>query len=67
MITLGHGGWGLWMNGFYLEHYEQGEYKYEWTEFFTLDSKSFIKKDSSYSFDRQSYPDCRRIKFLECF
>lgn len=67
LITLGHGGdFGLWMNGLYFEHYEQGKYKYEWTEFFTLDTKSFTRKDSSYFFENHSYRDCRRVKYLVC-
>lgn len=67
LITLGFGGdWGLWMNGFYFECYDQGKYKYERTNLFTLDTKAVTRKDSSYFFDNETYRNCRTVKYLVC-
>lgn len=66
LITLGYGGYyGNWMNGFYLECWEQAKYKYEQKVFFTLGFKSFTKVDSSYDFVGVDYRNCRKIKFLQ--
>lgn len=67
LITLGYGSYdGVWMNGFYLESYLNNIYKYQNTEFLSLDFKSFIKIDSSYDFSGlNNYRNCRKLKFLQ--
>lgn len=66
LITLGYGSYcGIWMNGFYLEYYQNIIYKYPNAEFFTLSSNSFTKVDSTFNFNQTHYENCRKIKFLQ--